>query len=45
MNDAEAVPKCTDEAPVNPEPLIVTVLPPLVDPEAGLRPVITGPTL
>ncbi len=40
VNVAEAVPKCTDDAPVNPEPLMITEVPAV--PEVGVRLVITG---
>jgi hypothetical protein len=39
---AEADPKWTAVAPVKPVPVIVTVVPPVVGPEAGLRPVTVG---
>jgi hypothetical protein len=38
------VPKSTLDAPANPLPLIVTVVPPLILPLVGVRPVTTGPT-
>ena len=40
---AGTVPNSTTDAPVNPEPLIVTEVPPAVDPEVGLMQVTTGP--
>ena len=39
---AVVVPKVTEVAPVNPVPVIVTVAPPLVVPEAGVRDVTVG---
>ncbi len=39
---AAVVPKSTAVAPVNPVPVIVTRVPPAVEPLVGLRPVTTG---
>ena len=39
---AGVLPKLTLEPCVNPDPLIVTLVPPLPGPEAGLSPVTTG---
>ena len=39
---AGVVPKSTAVAPVNPEPVIVTVVPPAVGPLFGLTPVTVG---
>ena len=39
---ALAVPKCTPVAPVKPTPVMVTVKPPVVSPEAGETPVTAG---
>ncbi len=44
VNDVAAVPpKLTAVAPVNPEPLIVTIVPPPVEPVVGETLVIAGP--
>ena len=44
VNDVAAVePKCTAVAPVNPEPVSVTVVPPAVGPADGVTPV-TSPS-
>jgi len=40
---AKTVPKSTALAPVNPLPLTVTLVPPVVSPDVGLRPVTAGP--
>jgi hypothetical protein len=43
VNDVAAVaPNATADAPVNPEPLIVTLVPPDAGPDAGLTPDTTG---
>ena len=39
---AGAVPNDTDVAPVKPEPMTVTVVPPALGPEGGLMPVTFG---
>lgn len=39
---AAAVPKCTVVAPVKPVPVIVTVVPPSVEPLAGVKAVTVG---
>ena len=39
---AAVVPKSTTVAPVNPVPVIVTEVPPVVGPLVGVRPVTTG---
>ncbi len=39
---AAALPKWTAVAPLKPEPLIVTEVPPAVVPDVGLRPLTTG---
>ena len=36
-------PNFTAEAPVKPEPVMMTVVPPAVDPESGVMEAITGP--
>ena len=39
---AVVVPKCTAEAPLNPVPVIVTLVPPLVEPVVGVKEVTVG---
>ena len=39
---AVVVPKCTAEAPLNPVPLMVTLVPPVVDPVVGVKEVTLG---
>ena len=42
VTDAAAVPKSTAVSPVNPVPVIVTCVPPVVGPAVGLTPVTPG---
>ena len=41
-NDAKVIPKATMVAPVKPEPLMMTVVPPVKGPELGRTPVTVG---
>lgn len=42
LNFADVAPKSTVEAPVNPDPVMVTEVPPAAGPLVGLRPETTG---